>query len=39
VEYNTCGLSSSGTGSLFMVLFNAEAGSRVSGPTTQATTC
>jgi hypothetical protein len=39
VEYNSCGLSTSGTGTLLIAVYDAEDGSTVSGPTSEATEC
>lgn len=39
VEYNSCGLSSSGTGTVFVALYDAVDGSVVSPPTTESTSC
>jgi len=39
VEYNTCGLASSGSGTLFIGLYDAATGILVKGPTTESVGC
>ncbi|HLM92058.1 MAG TPA: hypothetical protein VK424_08470 [Thermoplasmata archaeon] len=38
-EYNTCGLASTGTGTLFIALYDASSGSPYGSPMTQSTNC
>lgn len=39
VEYNTCGESTSGTGTVWVGIYNAESGTGVNSPLTESTSC